>query len=143
MILETYNYHMHSSDIFTCHTLIDITNTGVIRDSADAHMHKLRNQQRNWETFLQVLSLRSQPVIIEYPRLLKGVPLDQYGFSEGKGNVWTFRFTSEHTDSYTVEILEQDIHQVPILTGLDETVVFTVGVIDTRSSTKNTYFYRG
>lgn len=134
---------MHSSDIFTCHTLIDITNTGVIRDSADAHMHKLRNQQRNWETFLQVLSLRSQPIILDYPKLLEGALLSEYNLGKGKGNIWTFRFTSEHTDSYSVENLEQDIHQVPILTGLDETVRFAVSVIDTLSEGKNTYFYRG
>lgn len=136
---------MQSSDIFTCYTLIDITNTGVIRDSADAYLHKLRNQQRNWETFLQVLSLRSQPVIVEYPKLILSHVLQEHGFGTecDIGNIWMFKFTSEHTDSYSVEYLESDIHQVPIITGLDETIKLRLSVIDTQSSSKNTYFSRG
>ena len=48
--------------LITCATLIDITNTGVIKGQSDA-----RDQQRNWETVLQCIGLRTQPQNIKEP----------------------------------------------------------------------------
>ena len=48
---------------FTGYTLVDITATGVTR-GVNEHA---RNQQRNWETVLQTIGLRTQPVLIKGP----------------------------------------------------------------------------
>ena len=45
-------------ELFNCYTLVDITYTGVIRSEYDI---KLRNQQRNYETLLQIVGLHTQP----------------------------------------------------------------------------------
>ena len=57
----------------TCHTLFDITATGVVnrhRPVEDEEMHAWlykRNTQCNFDTVLQAISLRSQPEIISAP----------------------------------------------------------------------------
>ena len=53
------------SRLITCFTLVDITPTGVTRSHPDNT--KDRNKQRNWETVLQILGLKTQPVITAYP----------------------------------------------------------------------------
>lgn len=133
---------MQSSDIFTCYTLIDITNTGVIRDSVDAHLHKLRNQQRNWETLLQVLSLRAQPIILDNPVCLESKELQDYSFGKEylNGNVWTCKFTCEHVGAYDVSLLEKDVNHVPVVSGLNETITLHTPVFLSDGPLKNIYF---
>ena len=58
-----------SVQIFQLSTLVDITATGVVRSTGDRDLE--RNQQRNFETVLQVLSLRTQPHIIKFPETLE------------------------------------------------------------------------
>ena len=50
-------------------TLIDITPTGITSYSAEHEFE--RNQQRNWETVLQCISLRAQPLHIREPELME------------------------------------------------------------------------
>ena len=54
-----------------CYTTIDITETGVkhvFQGSSEEHRSK-RNQQRNWETFIQVISLRTHVEILSKPHI--------------------------------------------------------------------------
>lgn len=118
-----------------CRTLFDITPTGVKHNFnpgrvpfldatgqiiADRQMWaRARNQQRNWETLLQVLSLRTQPQSIVQPVLLFG-----------QDPWWTFEFGVESVGALAQEDrpfgqLEQDCSMVPMLVGLTEAVQVT------------------
>jgi hypothetical protein len=135
-----------SINIINCFTLIDITHTGVLRYNNDNK--KKRDQQANYETLLQVLGLRTQPMIFEKPYLLKNESLSKYSFGSsysGIHNVWVFKFSIEHADVYSDAVsefglLEDDLRQVPIIAGLDETVDLPVPVFSTIHDFKNTYF---
>jgi len=101
-----------------CRTQFDITATGVRnnfqknRDGNDTvAWNRLRNQQRNWETINQIISLRTLPVNITTP----------YRVDDS----WEFEFEIEQPatielDGDPVGILNADCRDVPMLTGLDE-----------------------
>ena len=112
---------------FSCFTLFDITATGVtghykqsripfndqsgnVVDSESAWNHA-RNQQRNWETIQQLISLRTQINNTTQP-----VKREQG---------WYFEFETDTPDIFgttnnPVAILVQDADLVPMLTGLTE-----------------------
>lgn len=142
----------------SCYTLFDITDTGIrshIRSAkfpmTDKHGNQIknesdwicaRNQQRNWETILQVLSLRTQPLRIIGPRKVCTT-----GFSERGGvyaYAWKFTFESEHEqvfgdDNNRFRNLKNDCDGVPMLTGLGESMKLTPYLI-TQNRFINTYF---
>ena len=126
------------SPLITCLTLIDITKTGVIKGQSEA-----RDQQRNWESMLQVLSLKTQPLIIQGPKRWDSEDLEfmEFGeFYQGHHNVWAFQFRGERDDFYTIEQLEEDFDLVPIILGLDETARFMLPIFHTSGTLKNIYF---
>ena len=113
---------------FACQTLFDITVTGVtghckltrmpfqdrsgqiIRDAES--WNRSRNQQRNWETLTQILSLRTQLFEITDP-----IP-DQ------TGTRWLFEFETETDGVYGSEedptrVLRTDANGVPMLRELN------------------------
>lgn len=113
---------------FACQTLFDITNTGVtghckltrmpfqdrasqvIRDAES--WNRSRNQQRNWETLTQILSLRTQLFEITDP-----IP-DQ------TNTRWMFEFETETNGVYgpdddPTRVLREDANGVPMLRELD------------------------
>ena len=110
-----------------CRTLFDITVTGVTNnshrnripfvDAAGQSVNDLgawnrsRNQQRNWETLNQLISLRMLPVDITPPIC--------------DGGSWSFSFGVERPE--TIEqgavplgAIKSDCEQVPMITGLGE-----------------------
>jgi hypothetical protein len=123
-------------DSLVCLTLIDITNTDVKRGES-----KERDQQRNWETVLQVLGLKTQPIILEGPVVLDDVRPGVFGeFYEDKHRIWAFSFTSD-TEVYNLEQLAQDFEQVPIILGLDETARFMLPIFHSYGTLKNVHFF--
>ena len=126
---------------FACQTLFDITATGVtghckttrmpFKDHAGQLIHdsdswnRSRNQQRNWETLTQILSLRTQLFEITDP-----IP-DQ------TGTRWMFEFETESDGIYgpnddPVSVLRSDAQGVPMLRELNndpdiDTVLITEG----------------
>jgi hypothetical protein len=126
---------------FACQTLFDITATGVtghckqsrmpFHDHAGQLIHDVeswnrsRNQQRNWETITQILSLRTQLFALTDP-----IP-DQ------TGTRWMFEFETESNGIYgpesdPVSVLRSDAEGVPMLRELDndpdiDTVLITEG----------------
>jgi len=115
-----------------CRTLFDITRTDVRHQfnaaqlpfhDAAGHLitnHRewmlARNQQRNWETVIQILSLRTQPQDMTLPERL-----DDW---------WQFEFAIEDPSAVALGdrplgLLEQDAAMVPMLIGLAETVTVT------------------
>ncbi len=125
-----------------CITLIDITATSVKRGDS-----KERDQQRNWESVLQVLGLKTQPVIQEGPIVLDlvtniedSIPHMFGDFYQGKHRVWAFKFHSEQQDVYTLDQLHEDFDQVPVILGLDETARFMLPIFHSYGTLKNIYF---
>lgn len=128
---------------YTGFTLVDITATGVVRapDSIS------RNQQRNWETVLQTISLGAQPTQVTKPVQVE-VNLDYLEFGEfyqGVHQVWAWTFAVEHADVFTehnnpVGRLEQYFSQVPIISGLTETARFMLPIFYPYGAIKNIYF---
>ncbi len=88
--------------------------TGKLIDDATA-WNRSRNQQRNWETLNQIISLRTLPDNISVPR--KIVKDDQIW--------WSFDFfvdqpASIEANGNPVGLLYRDCDGVPMLIGLDE-----------------------
>lgn len=131
---------------FVGYTLIDVTNTGIFRN--DEPLPLLRNQQRNWETVLQVIGLRAQPIDIVSPRDPKIVAMSNHQFGSyytGSHRCWKFKFYVEHNNVFgnednPTELLERDINEVPVITGLTESAAFPDPVFYTNGILKNTYF---
>jgi hypothetical protein len=123
-----------------CYTLIDITETGVTRGQS-----KQRDQQRNWETILQVLGLRTQPIILHPPKLNTYITLtpdwDLGEFYEGDHSIWAFSFQAERNDYYDIKQLEDDFNEVPVILGLDETARFLLPVFHGFGTLKNIVFF--
>jgi hypothetical protein len=126
-------------------TLVDITATGVIRsqdlDNAE------RNQQRNWETLLQCIGLRTQPQNIQEPitSTCEDIGVAEFGdFYTGTQKIWTWSWTVEREGVYDLADvplagLLQDIEQVPIITGLEETARFMLPIFYPYGTIKNIY----
>jgi hypothetical protein len=130
---------------FQGYSLVDITATGVVRsvdpDAVDRH------QQRNWETVIQCMSLRTQPQHIQTPTRIE-IELDKLAFGdfyEGTQQVWTWQWAVEGKGVYDLPGkplggLQQDFEQVPIITGLAETAKFMLPIFYPYGTIKNVYF---
>jgi len=113
---------------YACQTLFDITATGVtghckqsrmpFTDRAGQHIddveswNRSRNQQRNWETITQILSLRTQLFALTDP------------IRDRTGTRWMFEFATETDGVYgdesdPVAVLRADAAGVPMLRQLN------------------------
>ena len=127
------------------YTLVDVTKTDVTKYTPE--LERMRNKQRNWETVMQVLGLRSQIMGI---RQLKTETVDlsgcQFGDSYiGKHRVWTFEFEVEFENLYLQDndpysTLKNDFAHTPVILGLDETAQPPVSIFYTDGASKNIYF---
>jgi len=135
---------MQPYTFFSGYTLVDITETGVTRDRGNQEMQ--RNQQRNWETVLQCIGLRAQPM--HMVSKMDQADLEHYEFGEmytGMHRVWSFAFTVEHEHVFQKDqdglfYLDQSFDQVPVITGLEETARFILPIFYTAGAIKNIYF---
>ncbi len=139
-----------------CYTLFDITQTGVINrnrpgpeDDVNEWLHK-RNTQCNFDTILQAVSLRSQPEVMEKPKLLKikFAEFDNFGFlfeeDEEEHNCWTFDFEIQHPSVFydgvnELGYLYTDCDQVPMIkthTAWEKLPAF----LDSTDELRNIYF---
>lgn len=124
-------------EIIEITTLIDITKPkNVVRSSQGTLLEQ--NQYKNWVTFQQCIGLRS---IITYDFLPQISTADVKGMGFGskiKGEhiMWTFRFYPDRGFAYEDEnenrigLLIKDLHQVPIIEKLTETINITKSVFD-------------
>jgi hypothetical protein len=121
-------------------SLFDITSTGVTRGESDQ-----RNQQRNWESLIQALSLKTQIEVIIYPEKIENFDishLDIFGkFYDKAQTLWAFGFYSE-TNIYTEELLMSDCDGIPMILGLEETARFMLPLTYTKGVLKNLSFMR-
>ncbi len=133
---------------YTGYTLVDITATGVTRYRPDQEFE--RNQHRNWETVLQTLGLRTQPMMIEGPIVTESNLADGWEFGEyyqGRHKIWAWTFAVEHRDVFLIDNdslggLYQDFEQIPVITGLSETARFMLPIFYPHGAIKNIYFKR-
>jgi hypothetical protein len=113
---------------YACQTRFDITVTGTTGHCKSAHMpfldranfmicdieswNRSRNQQRNWETLTQILSLRTQLFNLTDP------------IRDQSGTSWLFEFETETNGVYgpesdPVAVLRADADGVPMLLHLN------------------------
>lgn len=113
-----------------CRTLFDITTTGITGHLKPSRMpfvdhagqkitdsitwNRSRNQQRNWETLTQLISLRTQITDLTQPEIID--------------NHWQFKFTVDNDNLFLdnddpLAVLRADCQGVPMLQGLGEQAV--------------------
>lgn len=134
------------SQFYTGYTLVDITATGVTRYRPEQEYQ--RNQQRNWETVLQTLGLRTQPMMIKGPVQIESNLADGWKFGEyyqGRHKIWCWTFAVEHQDVFLIDNdpiggLARDFEQIPVVTNLDETARFMLPIFYPYGAIKNIYF---
>lgn len=128
---------------FEVATFFDCTETGVQNHRRSSDMPNdewqyKRNQQRNFETLIQCISLRCQPMNIKGP----------YVFGNDDGQLyWTFSFETDKQDIFLLDrdpvgILKQDCNQVPMIVGLGESEreLFFTPYLLTLGNSPNTHF---
>ena len=96
------------------------------------HWNQARNQQRNWESILQIISLRTQPMNIVLPKK----QLDSWHFEfevEAEGVL------SSGVDSDDLAGLVADCEGVPMVTGLGEHTLDTA-TLHAQGSNQNIWF---
>jgi hypothetical protein len=134
---------------YTGITLVDITATGVIRHTPNTETE--RNQQRNWETVLQCIGIKAQPLLIEGP-YCKTVLIDETtvfpDMYHGEQQVWFFSFGVEHEDVFLLDNdpvtgLDQAFVKVPVICGLEETARFMLPIFYPYGAIKNICFIKG
>jgi hypothetical protein len=138
----------------SCFTLFDITRTGILNrakpsdDVKDIEQWLLnRNTQCNFDTILQVISLRSQPDISSNP---KKVQLSKHNFGSiyiGKDiPIWTFDFEVYHASVFEDGIEElgylyKDCQDVPMV-KCETQYQYLNNNLDTTNDKRNIYFVK-
>jgi hypothetical protein len=127
------------------YTLIDITKTDVTKFTPE--LERMRNKQRNWETVVQILGLRTQIMSINQLKT-ETKDLSQHVFGsdyQDKQRVWSFEFEVEFENLYLQDrdpygVLKNDFSHTPVILGLDETAQPPMPIFYTDGPSKNIYF---
>ncbi len=104
-------------EFYTLFTTINIARTGDYSD----------NTQKDFESIVQVIGLRAQPVVMNNPVELNGVGqnlLENYGAPSITGSGYIFKFAFEREGVHTVDTLIDELNGI----------VLNAGTIDTKSS---------
>jgi hypothetical protein len=109
-----------------CYTLFDITRTGVLNrarpgddiENITDWYHK-RNTQCNFDTILQVISLRAQPENITEPKFVTIYDY-KFGSEYNISQCWTFDFEVQHDSVFENGIIDlgylyTDCENVPMI----------------------------
>ena len=122
----------------SCSTLFDITQTGVLNRRTPQNLSEelirsweyKRNQQCNFDTIIQLISLRIQPEEITTPTMEPFIfeDIDMFGFlfdGEEAQMCWTFEFTVNNIIVFNDGIndlgaLYTDCDSVPMIKNLGE-----------------------
>jgi hypothetical protein len=117
------------------YTLIDITETKQHRSRCTDKF--LLEQQANFMSFFQTLSLRFNPYYERSPEVVEmdEKELKKLGFGnkyKGKHKVWCFDFTLDSaTSSFIHDEVAGDFDLVPVIGGLNETIEINNNVFRT------------
>lgn len=99
-------------EFFTLYTTIDITQTGNYGD----------NTQKDFESIMQVIGLRAQPVILSRPQARTA--LEDAGAPSLTGAGWTVNFVFEMAGVHTLDTLRDEL----------DGIVLNGGTIDTQGT---------
>ena len=122
-------------------TLVDITQTGQTKFKSQDRL--LINQQANWNTFLQVLSMRINPIFDGSPvKVTRALEPEEFGsdYKEKEYNVWEFKFQSERDEALTPEMLREDFDLIPVIKGLEESIINNSDAFRTTGMAQNILF---
>ena len=127
------------------YTLVDITETRIYRNNklegaAQIDWDKRRNQERNWQTVLQLLGFRSQPLDIESPMCLKNQNFKDYQFGINFSkyeNLSVWKGSCHFSSLVRLESIKSDFDNIPIITGLNESVKFENSLFHTTGDNVN------
>lgn len=122
------------------YTTVDITQTNVRIKSNVDDWSLQRNQQRNLDTLIQTLGLRSQPVNIHVKKVVALPAHFDLGTNLSElSNVWVMEFDIEHYKAFgeNCELALKDLNYVPIINGLTETTPAFPPVFQTTGTFKN------
>lgn len=106
-----YKYTVNDNNpTYTCYTLFDIPDRGD------------RSQIRNWNTLVQIISLRTQPFILKFPEYILD-DISNYNFGKnykGQAKIWSFEFEIEHPELFAdgddpIANLVSDTSLVPLV----------------------------
>lgn len=124
--------------------MVDITETKEFRKSG-----KQRNQQRNYDTLVQTISLHTQPtetavpVVIDANEIINNFGSKHLFVKEmfnAKQKAWQWLFEVERTDVFGPggKILADSLHNIPVIGGLDEDCILDPSVFSLYGESKNT-----
>ena len=119
-------------------TLVDITRTNATKSGFE--QLKL-NQQSNFNSFRQAIELRSNIDWIRDPVKETGRLPEP---ADGKATHWIWEFDCEREDVFLkgddpVGLLKDDLHGVPIITDLENSVDITPAAVQTKNGNVNTW----
>ena len=110
-------------EIIEISTLVDITNTEVRRINQGTQLEL--DQFRNWTTLQQCIGMRAIMTYDKNP-VSQTIDIKKLGFGsayKGSQKVWTFRFRPDREGTFSdLELLKNDLDQVPIILNLTETI---------------------
>ena len=122
-------------------TLVDITRSNPSRSETD--MQKL-GQQANFNSLLQAIGLRANITWEQAPEMKDGrLPHPR----SGKANHWLWEFDTERdllfykSDDDPVGLLLDDLHGVPIINQLNNSIDIHPSIFATRGDNTNTWIY--
>lgn len=124
-------------------TTVDITQTNVRIKTQVDDWNLQRNQQRNLDTIIQTIGLRSQPNNI-YVTFYENYKPTIYGLGKNlpeMANIWKMDFDVEHEEPFgkNCELLLKDLNYIPLINGLKETQPAFPPVFQTTGTFKNVH----
>lgn len=125
--------------IIEIQTLVDITDTKVLRPNQGSQLK--HDQYRNFTTLKQCLEIRSN-IMFDNAPVSEQRDVKDLGFGtnyKGKHRVWTFRVVPERSGVYVegnneIGALIDDIHGVPVIQNLEESINMDKAVFDVKDS---------
>lgn len=101
-------------EYYTLFTNLDITQTGDYTN----------NSQKDFESVVQVIGLRAQPVVMNTPVALNGVGqnlLENYGAPTITGAGWIFKFAFEREGVHSIDTLKDELNGIVLNDGTIDT----------------------
>lgn len=131
-------WQLNSCMKFELNTLVDITETNARFNKSDSAWR----QQQNFMTVVQTIGLRSNVIIDSVTYEEKAVKGLGFGSRfKGTHNCWTVCFTIEYGET-TIDFLETDFNNVPIINNLDETIKLDKAVFKTKDSKETNIVFK-
>jgi len=119
----------------TLYTLVDVTCTNA-RRTQDIFKYQ---QQQNYQTMINTMSLRSNPLSVQIPQIIEGKDLN-FGINKDWKHVWKCSFEIGYASGISLETLIEDFNLVPVITGLNESITIDPAIFDSTTNNKNIIF---